>query len=130
MGVNDLPVVAGIASAAAIGALLGAAVLVLVGRTMNRPVDRPGLSLSLAIALAVTATGVLVGFLTSPEGSRELPRLVLKIVGVVLLPGIWAMNIFGRHSLDSLLYFGSFALSTAVWSVLAYILVGKHRARA
>jgi hypothetical protein len=107
----------------AIGAALVFLVSALVSRLVRRSLRWPQLVQAVSIAIGVTIIGLVVNFLTSPDP----PPALLWPLGALTMPGVLAMNIFGRRSLEDLPYFGGFALNIVLLTTCAYAALRKFR---
>ena len=85
------------------------------------------LGMALGIAVLATAIGLLVSLLSVPESPPYEPAPVATALAAVALPGVLLMNVFGRHSLDAIPYFGGFVLNIAMWSTIAYAVLQRVR---
>jgi hypothetical protein len=86
---------------------------------------------SVVVALVVALAGVLVSVLFAPDGDPGPPGWIRGAVAAALTPGSALMWLLGPRALDTVPYFGGFALNIVVWSILAYVVISRrHGARA
>src|SRR5215831_88113 len=108
--------IVGIAISMVLGAALVSGVAIALGRVRGKPLRGRRLLLSLVVAFGLTISGLVLNFVTSPNSFGG----ILTVIVVPLMPGVFAMNVFGRHSLDDLPFFGGFVLNILILSSCAY----------
>jgi hypothetical protein len=113
--------IVGIVISMVLGAALVSGVAIALGKLSGKPLRGRRLLLSVAIALGLTISGLVLNFFTPPNSFGG----IVTVVAVPLMPGVFVMNVFGRHSLDDLPFFGGFALNVLILSTCAYTVLRR-----
>ena len=111
-----------------VGAIVVLVAAILLSKS-GRSVRWPHVWTAIAIALSMTAIGLALNFFTYPESPPALPdsHPAFWLISAVTMPGVLAMNIFGRRSLEDAFFFGGFVLNIVLLSSCAYALLRRFR---
>jgi hypothetical protein len=91
------------------------------GRLRHKSPRWRRLLFSVAIALGLTIAGLGFNFFSAPGSFGG----VGSVISALLMPGVAVMNVFGRHSLEDLPFFGGFVLNIWVLSGCAYAVLRR-----
>src|SRR5262250_2236696 len=111
---TDLDILGRLAIATHLGAAVAAGALVILARARGWDLQWSGIWASLAVALLAPWSGALLNLLTAPDGGPVSPAWLtgfVTLVCIVLMPGVWMMNVFGARSLDTIPFLAGFVLS-------------------